>query len=44
MCNSTARIPKGDVIPLLKAGSVFVIDLWVRKDATSWRPGLHPQA
>ena len=25
---------KGDVIPLRKAGNVFVVDLWVRKDAT----------
>ena len=25
-----------------KAGSVFVIDLCVRKDATSWTPGLQP--
>ena len=35
---------KGDVIPLRKAGNVFVVDLWVRKDATSRRPGFHPQA
>ena len=27
--------PKGDLIPLRKDGNVFVIDLWVRKDATS---------
>ena len=33
--------PKGDVIPLRKAGNVFVVDLWVRKDATSRRPGFH---
>ena len=31
-------IPKGGVIPLRKAGNVFVVDLWVRKDATSRRP------
>ena len=36
--------PKGDVIPLRKAGNVFVVDLWVRKDATSRRPGFHRQA
>ena len=36
--------PKGDVIPLWKAGNVFVIDLWVRKDATSRKAGLHWQA
>ena len=36
--------PKGDVIPLRKAGNVFVIDLWVRKDATSRKPGFHRQA
>ena len=36
--------PKGDVIPLRKAGKVFVIDLWVRKDATSRRPDIHRQA
>ena len=35
--------PKGDVIPLRKAGNVFVVDLWVRKDATSRRPGFHRQ-
>ena len=39
---------KGDVIPLRKAGLVFVIDLWVRKDATSQRldfslAGLSPE-
>ena len=33
-----------DVIPLRKAGTVFVVDLWVRKDATSRRPGFHRQA
>ena len=27
-----------------KAGNVFVVDLWVRKDATSRRPGFHQQA
>ena len=36
--------PKGDVIPLRKAEKVFVIDFWVRKDATSRRPGFHRQA
>ena len=36
--------PKGDVIPLRKAGNVFVVDLWVRKDATGRRPGFHRQA
>ena len=36
--------PKEDVIPLRKAGNVFVVDLWVRKDATSRRPGFHRQA
>ena len=36
--------PKGDVIPLRKAGNVYVVDLWVRKDATSRRPGFHRQA
>ena len=36
--------PKGDVIPLRKAGKVFVVDLFVRKDATSRRPGFHRQA
>ena len=36
--------PKGDVIPLRKAGNVFVVDFWVRKDATSRRPGFHRQA
>ena len=35
---------KGDVTPLRKAGNVFVIDLWVRKDTTSRRRGLHRQA
>ena len=25
--------PKGDVTPSRKAGNVFVVDLWVRKDA-----------
>ena len=35
---------KGDVIPLRKAGNVFVVDLWVRKDATSRRLGFHRQA
>ena len=35
---------KGDVIPLRKAGNVFVVDLWVRKDATGRRPGFHRQA
>ena len=30
--------PKGE------AGNVFVVDLWVRKDATSRRPGFHRQA
>ena len=34
---------KGDVL-WRKAGHVFVIDLWVRKDATSVRPGFHRQA
>ena len=33
--------PKGDVIPLRKAGNVFVIDLWVRKHATSRKSGFH---
>ena len=33
--------PKGDVIPLRKAGNVFVIEFWVRKDATSRRLGFH---
>ena len=34
-CSKDPRIvrPKGDVILLRKAGNVFVIDLWVRKDA-----------
>ena len=36
--------PKGDVIPLRNAGNVFVIDLWVRKYATSRRPGFLRQA
>ena len=36
--------PKGDDILLRKAGNVFVINLWVRKDATSMRPGFHWQA
>ena len=36
--------PKGDVIPLRKDGNAFVIDLWVRKDATSRRPDFHQQA
>ena len=36
--------PKGDVIPLRKAGNVFIIDLWVTKDATSRKPGFHQQA
>ena len=36
--------PKGGVINFRKAGNVFVIDLWVRKDATSRRPGFHRQA
>ena len=36
--------PKGDVISLRKAGNVFVIHLWVRKDATSREPGFHRQA
>ena len=36
--------PKGEIIPLRKAGNVFVVDLWVRKDATSRRPGFHRQA
>ena len=36
--------PKGDVILLRKARNVFVIDLWVRKDATSRKPGFHQQA
>ena len=30
---------KGDAILWLKAGHVFVRDLWVRKDATCRRPG-----
>ena len=34
--------PKGDVIPLRKAGNVFVIDLLVRKDATVMKPGFLP--
>ena len=29
--------PKGDVIPMRKVENVFVIDLWVREDATSNR-------
>ena len=33
--------PKGDVIPMWKARNVFVVDLWVRKDATSRRPDFH---
>ena len=36
--------PKGDVILLRKAANVCVIDLWVKKDATSRRRGLHRQA
>ena len=36
--------PKSHVILLRKAGNVFVIDLWVRKDATSRQPGFHWQA
>ena len=36
--------PKGDVIPLRKDGNVFVINLWVRKDATSRMLGFHRQA
>ena len=36
--------PKGDVIPLRKAGNVFVIDLWVRKDATSRKTAFQRQA
>ena len=35
---------KGDVIPLLKDGNVFVIDLWVIKNATSRMLGFHRQA
>ena len=34
--------PKGGVIRLRKAGNVFVIDLWVRKDATTRRQGFSP--
>ena len=30
-----------DEVTNLEAGHVFVIDLWVRKDATSRRPGFH---
>ena len=36
--------PKRDDIHLRKGGNVFVIDLWVRKDATSRKPGFHRQA
>ena len=36
--------PKGDVIPLRKAGNVFVIDLLVRKDATRRKPRFLGQA
>ena len=36
--------PKGDVIPLRKAGNVFVIDPCVTKDATSRMLGFHWQA
>ena len=35
---------KGGDIPLRKDGNVFVIDLWVRKDATSRMLGFHRQA
>ena len=31
--------PKGDVIPLRKAGNVLIIDLWARQDATSEKLG-----
>ena len=36
--------PKGDAFPLRKVWNVFVVDLWVRKDATSRRTGFHRQA
>ena len=36
--------PNCDVILLRKAGNVFVIDLWIRKEATSRKPGFHQQA
>ena len=34
--------PKGDVIPLRKAGNVFVVDLWVRKRCNRQKTGFSP--
>ena len=36
--------PSGDIIPLRNAGYVFVMDLWVKRDAIGNKPGSPRQA